>query len=117
MATTGKRSIGIQLTGDIEAGEVYRAANNEASPGQTELITLALGANTITKPAGGSTVVAVTLVPPSDNTSLVTLKGVAGDTGIPLHDTDPTSISLDSTATTFVLNAAAQITGYRLIWT
>jgi hypothetical protein len=114
---TSTRRIHIRLTGGIEASEVYSAADNDASPGATELITLAIGANTITKPGGGSTVTGVTIIPPEANTSLITLKGIAADTGIPLHDTDPTSLGLDSTESTFVLDAVAEIVGVRLIWT
>lgn len=116
MATSAARVATITYTGDVTGVETLSAAVNAASPGQTELITLASGANTITKPAGGSTVVALTIVPPAGNTNLITLKGVTGDTGVPIHKTDPTTVALDSTATTICLNAAAQITGVRLFW-
>jgi hypothetical protein len=58
----------------------------------------------------------VTILPPTGNTTNITLKGVTGDTGIQLHDTDPSTISLDPAVTSFVLTAAAQITGVRLYW-
>jgi hypothetical protein len=65
------------------------------------------GANTITVPTGAT---AVVIQPPSGNTILVTFKGVTGDTGVPLHKTQPTVIALDSTATSFVLTAASGFT-------
>jgi hypothetical protein len=114
MAVTAQRSITIQFTGDIEAANNFAAANNAASPSKIDVVTLALGANTITPPSVVPT--ALTIIPPLGNTSLITLKGVAGDTGVPLHLTDPTTIGLDATFTSLVLNAAAQITGVRLVW-
>jgi hypothetical protein len=47
---------------------------------------------------------------------LITLKGVTGDTGVPLHLTDYTMIAVDTSITSFCLTAAATITGVRLIW-
>ncbi len=115
MSVNGKRSISLGFTGDVNAPAlIYAAADNASSPGEIETIDLAMGANTITPPTGFS---AVTILPPTGNTDLITLKGITGDTGVPLHLTDPTSIGLDSTLTTFVLTAAAAITGVRLIWT
>lgn len=116
MATTSERKVTLSFTGDIEFSESYPAASNTSSPGQTDLITLASGANTITVPSGGSSFKAVTIIPPSGNTVLITFKGVSGDTGVPLHKTDFSSIGLDSTVSTFVLTAASEIIGVRLIW-
>jgi|SRR5688572_8488784 len=113
MAVAGNRSIAISFTGDVNAPSlIHSAAENAASPGEIESVVLASGNNTITPPVGFK---AVTILPPAGNTNLITLKGVNGDTGVPLHKTDPTSIGLDSTVVTFVLNAAAETT-VRLIW-
>lgn len=117
MATTAQRSVTIQFTGDISAANTFAAANNGSSPGQIEIRSLASGANTITPPSGGTTPRAVTIIPPAGNLNLITLKGIAGDTGVVLHLTDPTTIALNSPVTTFVLNAAAIIDGVRLVWT
>lgn len=116
MAVSAERLSIILFTGDVAATLEYDAAVNAASPGQIDIITLASGANTITPPTGGSTPVAVTIVPPSSNTVLITLKGISGDTGVELHLTDPCTISLNSTTNTFVLTAASQLAGVRLIW-
>ena len=113
---TSQRNVTIQFTGGVQAANTFSAANNTASPGQIELRTLALGANTITPPTGGSTPKACTIIPPEGNVNLLTLKGVAGDTGVALHKTDPTTIALDSPTATFVLDAAAITTGVRLVW-
>ena len=123
MSTISTRTITIGFEVNADPGvnapdQSYSAASNAASPGQTEIKTLASGANTITPPPSTSaTVTGVTIIPPVGNTHLMTLKGVSGDTGIPLHLTDPSSFGVDSTLSTFVINAAAQIAGVRFIWT
>ena len=116
MAVTATRMTTIVYSGDVAGTETISAAPNAASPGSVEIKTLASGANTITLPTGGSTVVACTIVPPVGNTTSITLKGVSGDTGIRVHNTDPTTVSFDSSVTTFVLTTGAAITGARLYW-
>jgi len=116
MAITSIRATSISFTGDISAVVPANAANNVLSPGQVDIVTLAIGANTITPPSGGSTPVACTIIPPTGNLETITLKGVTGDTGVVLHKTDPTTIALDSPTTTFVLTVTVQIIGVRLIW-
>lgn len=116
MATTAARTILIVQTGDVTGTETLAAASNAAASGSVTMHTLASGANTITAPTGGSTLSGATIVPPSSNTQTLTLKGVTGDTGVLLHKTDPTSLALDSTDTTFVLTAGGTITGLRIFW-
>lgn len=117
MSITSSRTIQVQFSGDITEQVIQSALDNTVSPGMSVIQSLTLGANTITAPVvTGIVVTGLTIVPPAGNTSLITLKGVTGDTGVPLHLTDPTSISLDTTFTSLVLNAAAAIVGVRLIW-
>lgn len=117
MATSSLRKVQVIFEGDFTAeSNIYSAAENAASPATHELKTLGIGGNTITPPAGGSTPVAITIIPPVGNTTLITLKGGGGDSGVALHLTDPTSIGLDSTVVNFVLWAAAEIIGVQLIW-
>lgn len=116
MAITSTRTTTIVYSGDETATLTAGGAANAASPGQQQILTLASGANTITPPGGGATPVACTIVLPTSNTHIVTLKGVTGDTGVPLHQTDSTTIAIDPTCTSFVLTAAAQIVGVRLLW-
>lgn len=114
MSVTSNRVIGIRFEGDVNApGLAYEAAENASSPGAIVTQTLSAGNNTITVPSGAK---AATLLPPSGNAVVLTLKGVAGDTGISIHPTDPTSIGLATSVTTFVLNAVTQVTGFRIIW-
>lgn len=116
MAVTSNRTSTVVLTGDVTGTLVSTAAQNAASPGSVEIKTLASGANTITVPTGGSTPVAVTITPPVGNTVSITVKGVTGDTGVRIHNTDPTVIALDSSVLTFCLTAGAALTGLRLLW-
>lgn len=116
MAARSDRTIAVVFSGDVVAQPPVAATPNLASPAQIQVVTLAAGDNTITVPSGGTTPVACTIVKPSANTSIIKLKGVGGDAGVKLHVTDPDSVSLDPSQATFVLNAAAQIVGVRLVW-
>lgn len=116
MSTACARSTTLTYTGDITATQTVPAAQNLASPGVIELKNLNSGANTITVPTGGATAVAVTIIPPAGNTHSILLKALTGDTGVRLHNTDPTTLALDSSVTTFVLTVGASITGLRFIW-
>ena len=117
MATTSTRSTVINFTGDVNAPEVVTAAANLVSPAAIELKTFTgAGANTVTVPTGGSTVTAVTIIPPAGNVQTITLKGVTGDTGVPLHPTDHTVVALAAATVNFVLTVGGTITGLRLVW-
>lgn len=117
MAVNSARQITITLTGDVEGVQDPEAAENAASPGTIEVKTLAIGFNSITVPAVvGVTVTAVTIIPPAGNAQSLTLKGITGDTGIRLHNTDPTSLAIDSSVTAIGLTAGASIVGVRFIW-
>ena len=117
MAATATRKQIIGLTGDVVAQYILQAASNAASPASVEIKTLASGLNTITLPTGGATVTSCTIVPPSGNTTSITLKGVTGDTGVRIHNTDPTTITFHTTVTDFALTTGGIITGVRLYWT
>jgi hypothetical protein len=117
MSTTAQRTTHITFTGDVELADSFVAAANANSPGQTVVMQLASGANVITPPSSSCTTKAVTILPPATNTADITLKGTTADVGIVLHNTDPTTIALDSPTTILVLSAASTIDGVRLIWT
>lgn len=116
MASAARRRILITYSGEVDGEQQIDAADNADSPASVEVKTLSSGLNTITVPTGGTVPTAVTIVPPADNTASITLKGVTGDTGVRIHDTDPTTIGLHSGVTTFVLTTGAIITGIRLYW-
>lgn len=117
MSASAIRTTTIVYTGDVVGTETITAATNAASPASVEIKTLSSGANTITVPTGGSTVVACTIVPPTGNTQTMILKGVTGDTGVGLHLTDQTAIALAAGTVNFVITAGGTITGLRLYWT
>lgn len=116
MSITATRTITLVYTGAVAGTQTIAAASNAASPGQIQIVTLSSGANTITVPAGGSTPTGVVILPPTGNVQTLTLKGVTGDTGIALHLTDPTSLALASSVTSFVITAGGTVTGLLLYW-
>lgn len=118
MSITSSRTIQIGFSGEVTTNVILSALDNIVSPAQIDMISLALGDNTITAPViSGLVVTGLMIVFPAGNVNLITLKGVAGDTGVPLHKTDPTSLALNTTFVSLVLNAAAATVGVRLIWT
>lgn len=118
MAATANRQIAINVSGDSIINKIYEAAENAASPGSITVHSLSVGANTITIPSSsGISVKGATIVPPSGNTQSLILKGVSGDTGITISNTDPTSIAFETAPASFVLTAGGTIAGLRIIWT
>ena len=114
MAVSCTRTVTIRsLGGGVNVNDSFPAAANASSPAADSFVTLASGSNTITPPAG---TVACTIIPPASNTNSITLKGVSGDTGVRIHNTDPTSIGLDSSVSSFVLTAGSTTSGVRLSW-
>lgn len=118
MSITSSRNIQIQLSGDVTTEIIQSALDNDNSPGVIEIESLSLGDNTLTAPiVSGLVVTGLTIIPPAGNVNLMILKGDVGDVGIPMHLTDPTSLSLDTTFISLVINSAAAIVGVRFIWT
>jgi len=110
---TSNVGIKVNFSGAITYGQQFDAAANTLSPASNEIKDLASGANTIDVPSDAT---GVTLIPPTGNAVAITLKGISGDTGIALHLTNPTFISLGSSVTSFVLTTGDVIDGFRLIW-
>ncbi len=113
MSITSNRRIINEFSGDFTMTAINAAAESTDSPGSITNPSLVTGPNTITKPEGA---VGVTIIMPEDNEVQLLLKKVTGDTGIALHLTDPTSLALDDSVTSFVLTAADDLDGVRLIW-
>lgn len=58
----------------------------------------------------------VVIVPPRGNTTAITLKGISGDTGVPMHPNGVVVIALPSGgAATWGITTAASIVGLRII--
>jgi len=114
MSVTSNRQANIQFSGDgLDANHSFVAAVNASSPARQDYINLASGNNSISSTTGAT---AVTIIPPATNTNSITLKGVNGDTGIRIHNTDPTTIAIDSSVNSFVLTAGTTISGVRMVW-
>lgn len=116
MAANATRTITIVYTGDVVGTQTLTAAANAASPAQMTAQDLSSGFNQIDVPSG-FTPVSVTIVPPSGNTTSITLKGVTGDTGIRIHDTDPTNVAIHSSVTSIGLTCASAVSNVRFYWT
>jgi hypothetical protein len=87
--------------------------SSAAANGQKQVLVLASGTNTITVPALPATSGCVIELDPT-STIVVTLKGVAGDTGIALGKTTKQVLNWDPTAppASFVLTSASIQTGF-----
>lgn len=115
MSVTSTRTVNITYLGDgFNASDSFPAATNTTSPAQVLYRDLASGSNTISTTTG---VTAVTILPPATNTNSITLKGVSGDTGVRIHNTDPTSIAVDPSVSSFVLTAGTTIAGVKMVFT
>jgi hypothetical protein len=90
-------------------GEVAFGASivNATSVADVAMVTLLNGANTIGIPTGA---VGCFFVPYPSNVQTLTLKGVTGDTGVPLHVTNPIVISFGG-GNTFVITAGGNTGG------
>src|SRR5215510_7311549 len=117
MSTHCARTMTLTYTGDLTLTQVVDALENPASPGVVELKNLAVGDNTITVPvATGATVVAVTIVPPDGNVNGMLLKALPGDTGLAIHVTQPMTLSIAPSQTSFVLTVDTAIAQVRFFW-
>lgn len=118
MAVNAARTITINFTGDVIGDKIFAAAENTVSPGSITIHELIAGPNTIVVPlATGFTVKGATIIPPAGNLQSLVLKGIAGDTGITLSMTDPTSIAFQTAPVNFILTSGGTISGLRIVWT
>lgn len=116
MAATATRVVTITFSSDVTLNNPLSAASNALSPASVTIHSLALGANTITVPTGGTTVKGATIVPPAGNVQALIIKGVAGDTGITISKLDPTSIGFETAPANFVIDAGGVVAGLRIFW-
>lgn len=108
MAITGSWRIFGSVTG-LSAGT--RAVDvsivaGAAAVGDSITQSFPVGFTTVTPPAAAT---AALIIPPSANTNAITLKGVTGDTGIPISKTQPMVVTLVA-GSTFGLTVATGAT-------
>jgi hypothetical protein len=122
MAGTGTLTLSGLITGEAEGSSLINLSWTVPGTALTNVTViqwasygLASGNNTFIFP--DETTLAL-LIPPSDNTFALVLKGVAGDTGIALGRTTATVISRSGlgVANSFVVNAAGDIPGFRVVF-
>lgn len=111
MAATGTITIAGSVTG-LPAGSKTvgpLTISSAAAVGQQQDIVLASGANTITVPSGAT---AAVIVFASASTSVKTLKGVTGDTGLIVSKVGKVVLQFDtSPIASFVINSSVADTG------
>lgn len=108
----------IQFSGDQEFDVILATPELADSPALQELVTLAIGNNTIDVPdVDDFTVHGVALIPPTANDTQPTLKGATGDTGIALSASQVSLLQFgDDVPTELILSVTAEIVGLRLVW-
>lgn len=117
MAVTSTGTVTILWSSDINANYPFALAENTTSAAAISNLTLTTGANTITLPTGVGTIKNALIIPPTGNSQTLTLKGVTGDTGVPLSPTAPTLLSFPaSPSATFCITAGGAVTGLKIWW-
>jgi len=118
MAITASAQLQILISGDDTDTILQAALDNTSSPFKRDLVNLLVGNTTLTAPVvTGFVVTRLTILLPAGNATIVTVKGVAADTGFPIHITDWFSVGLDPSFVSLVLNVGTQINGVRVYWT
>lgn len=110
MATTFLRLDG-QIAGRPSGIKTIRY-DLTSTNGVVDNVNLATGSNAYTFASGLEGLI---VIPPSANTVALTLKGVTGDTGIPLHPTNPQLICVSSNQTSILLSAATTVNDVEIV--
>lgn len=111
-------TVSISVNKAAEAGGLSEATsaqtftNNTAPDNRTVQSFASTTFAAVTVPTGAT---GVYIIPPSTNTGAITLKGVTGDTGVTLHKTQATWLSLDTSAAFGLLCASATVVEFE--WT
>lgn len=126
MATTGVVTSTGNLTGGAFGSQTFGPFSQTftAGVGQEQSISLSSGANTVTVPTGTTwiAILGANAANPQPNPSFsgtLTVRGVAGDTGIGVSAKYPTTFAFDSTVAapaSFVINASSATTVTILFW-
>jgi hypothetical protein len=103
--------ISVAVQGDGQNDSSVDTLQNSAAVAPTSVTTSNIGA-TVTLPAG---TLRVKIVPLPTNTITLTLKGVMGDTGLPLNPAEPSYLSFAAGVSSFVIGSNG-ITTLTLYW-
>lgn len=120
MAATGNVTVSGNVS-NLSAGSSSNfgpsTSNASAAVEYNTTVTLTTGANTITLPTGLTSLIIVgpngtNPTPNPSSGSVLTLKGVAGDTGVPMSNAYPTVLQWDTgqSPASIVINASAGCT-------
>lgn len=107
MSKQATATISVNVTGDGLNFTDTDSPTNASSGVAPTSATLAAGFNAIPVPSG---VTRVKIKPPPSSAVALTLKGVTGDTGIPISPAEPSYLSLPTGATTFGITAGGAVT-------
>lgn len=117
MSVTAAVTNHVVFSGDQESEVVVNSGELADSPCMQELVTLAVGNNTIEVPdIDDFTVHGLMIIPPTANAVKPTLKGSAGDVGISLNASQASVIQFGTPPTDIVISTATEIVGVRLVW-
>ncbi len=107
MAKTSACSIGVTVTGDgitLTYAPPQSPVENTAAPqGGPVLLALSSGFNTVSVPTGA---IGCLLVPATGSAITKTLKGLTGDTGVPIRTDGPTLLWLPNSTASFGLTTS-----------
>lgn len=111
MAVTGTLYLTGTLAGEPEGSSTVSLSWAITAGVSDALVGLSSGANTITIPTGTSL---VAIIPPTDNTATITIKGISGDTGYAISPTKPTVLA--ASGSSLVLTASAAIAACKVLF-
>lgn len=118
MAKTITLSATATVSGDGQSGTVvlppsFPAVNSGGSSGGEVALVLATGANTVAIPSGHQ---GVWVIPPAGSVITKTLKGVTGDTGVPIHPTLGMVLFFPLGTANFVITAGGAGETVQILW-
>ena len=114
MAISCVSTITLAYAGGRNQNYAFPSVSNPTSPDAELVVGLSSGDNTIDIPSSGVLAQGIVVIPPPTNTAALTLKGNAGDVGVPLNRQNPTQLSLDSGVGSVIINADAAVAGVRV---
>lgn len=108
MSIQSQFNVQLIFTEDLLYSQQYSSLTSTTSPAQVITTTLVSGTTAIVIPAGAQ---GFGIIPPVANTTaFLTLKGVTGDTGVPLGTSNPSVFGIKTTTATTEIAIVASTT-------